>query len=84
MDISLRPDLEKFLSDRIQSGRFVSSDDAMNEAVQLLKETEEAEGRLENLLAEAESSGPATEVTPQDWLDIENEGLKRLKSRKSA
>jgi hypothetical protein len=45
---------------------------------------EEAENRLETLLQEAEDSGPATEMTAQDWTDIENEGLKRLRSRKSA
>ena len=37
---------------------------------------EEAEGRLETVLQEAEDSGPATEMTAQDWADIENEGLK--------
>ena len=36
-------------------------------AVELLKEMEEAEGRLETLLQEAEDSGPATEMTAQDW-----------------
>ena len=56
----------------------------MGKAVELLKETEEAESRLETLLQEAEDSGPTTEMTAQDWADIENEGLKRLRSRKSA
>ncbi len=84
MDISLRADLEKFLSDRIQSGRYHSAEEALNEAVELLKQTEEAENRLEALLQEAEDSGPPTEMAPQDWIDIENEGLKKLRSRKSA
>jgi hypothetical protein len=56
----------------------------LGKAVELLKEMEEAEGRLETLLQEAEDSGPATEMTAQDWADIENEGLKRLRSGKSA
>ncbi len=56
----------------------------MGKAVELLKETEEAESRLETLLQEAEDSGPATEMTGQDWADIEKEGLKRLRSCKSA
>jgi hypothetical protein len=55
----------------------------LGKAVELLKEMEEAEGRLETLLQEAEDSGPATEMTAQDWADIENEGLKRLRSGKS-
>lgn len=84
MDISLRPDLQSFLNDCIQRERYHSMEEALNEAVQLLKQTEEAESRLETLLQEAEDSGPATEMTPQDWIDIENEGLKKLRSRKSA
>jgi hypothetical protein len=52
--------------------------------VDLLKQMEEAEGRLETLLKEAEESGPSTEMTAQDWIDIENQGLKRLQSRRSA
>lgn len=75
MNISLRPDLERFLNDRIQSGRYRSAEEVLNEAVELLKTKEEAESRLEALLQEAEDSGPAAEMTPQDWVDIENEGL---------
>jgi hypothetical protein len=39
----------------------------------LLKETEAAESRLATLRQEAENSGPATEMTSQDWKDIEKE-----------
>jgi len=53
-------------------------------AVELVKERESAEDRLETLLRDAEESGPATEMTPEDWADIENDGLKKLLSRKSA
>lgn len=38
----------------------------------------------ETLLQVAEDSGPAAEMTAQDWADIETEGLKRLPSGKSA
>ncbi len=83
MDISLSPELERFLKQQIQSGRYRSAQDVVNRAVELLRDMEEAEGRLEVLLQEAEESGPATEMTPQDWADIENEGLKRLRSQRS-
>jgi putative addiction module CopG family antidote len=69
-------------ADRI--GRYSSKEEAVGKAVELLKEMEEAESRLETLLQEAEDSGAATEMTAQDWADIENEGLKRLQSRKPA
>ena len=70
MNVSLAPELERFLNEQVRSGRYASP--------------EEAESHLERLLQEAEDSGPATEMTTEDWADIENEGLKRLRSRKSA
>jgi antitoxin ParD1/3/4 len=84
MNVSLAPELERFLNEQVQSGRYSSREEAVSKAVELLKETEETESRLETLLEEAEDSGPATEMTAQDWADIENEDLKRLRSRKSA
>jgi antitoxin ParD1/3/4 len=84
MNISLNPELERFLQDQVGQGRYSSAEEAVTKAVELLKETEEAESRLEILLQEAEDSGPTTDMTAQDWTDIETEGLKRLDSRKSA
>jgi len=84
MNVSLNPELERFLNDQIRSGRYHSAEEAVSKAVELLKEMEEAESRLETLLQQGEDSGPPTEMTAQDWTDIENEGLKRLRSRKSA
>jgi antitoxin ParD1/3/4 len=84
MEISLRPDLEKLINEKVQSGLYRTPDEVLNEALNLLKERDQAEHRLETLLQEAEDSGPATEMTPQDWTDIEQEGLRRLNTRKSA
>jgi len=84
MNVSLTPELERFLNEQVRSGRCSSKEEAVGKAVELLKEMEEAEGRLETVLQEAEDSGPATEMTAQDWADIENEGLKMLRSGKSA
>jgi antitoxin ParD1/3/4 len=84
MNVSLAPELERFLNEQVRNGRYSSPEEAISKAVGLLKGTEEAESRLEKLLEEVEDSGPATEMTAQDWADIEKEGLKRLGSRKSA
>lgn len=84
MNVTLRPDLEKLVQDKLQTGEFKSPDEVLNAALDLLKEQDEAERRLETLLHEAEQSGPATEMTAQDWAEIEREGLRRLTSRKSA
>lgn len=84
MNVSLAPELEQFLNEQVRSGRYLSTEEAVRKAVELLKKLEESESRLETLLKEAEDSGPATEMTAQDWADIESEGLKRLESNKSA
>ena len=42
------------------------------------------DARLEMLLEEAEQSGEPTEMTAQDWDDIEREALAILRSRKTA
>jgi putative addiction module CopG family antidote len=84
MNVSLRPELAKFIDDKIQSGQYRSAEEAVNKAVELLKQQEEAENRLEHLLQEAEDSGPTTDMTAKDWAEIENEGLTRLRSQKLA
>ena len=57
MNVSLRPDLEKLVNEKIQSGQYRSSDEVFNAALQLLKERDQAEDRLEGLLREADESG---------------------------
>jgi antitoxin ParD1/3/4 len=84
MNVSLAPELEQFIDEQVLSGRYPSSEEAVSRAVALLKEMEESESRLEMLLQEAEDGGPATEMTAQDWSDIEAEGLRRVRSLKSA
>jgi putative addiction module CopG family antidote len=84
MDARLKPELEEFLNRTVQSGHYRSTEEALNKAVQLLKEREEAEAELEAKLQEGENSDPAIDMTVQDWAEIEKEGLRRLRSRKSA
>ena len=84
MNVLLRPDLENLVNEKIKSGHYRSAEEVLNAALQLLKEHDEAEDRLESLLQEGEDSGPGMEMTAKDWAAIEKEGLKRFKSRKSA
>jgi putative addiction module CopG family antidote len=67
MNVSLAPELERFLNEQVRTGRYHSTEEAVGKAVELLKEMEEGESWLETLLREAEDSGPATEMTAQDW-----------------
>jgi hypothetical protein len=50
----------------------------------LLADSGTDNARIEQLLREAEDSGDYTEMTAQDWEDIEREGLALLTARKSA
>ncbi len=84
MSHSLKPELETFLRHVVATGQYRSTEEALNAAVELLKRRDEAESKLESLLQEAVDSGPATEMTTEDWASIENEGLKRIRSRQSA
>jgi antitoxin ParD1/3/4 len=84
MNVSLRPDLERLVNEKVQSGEYGSPDEVLVRALELLKEHDEAERRLEVLLPEAEDSGPATELTSADWAEIEREGLRRINTPKSA
>jgi putative addiction module CopG family antidote len=43
MTIRLPEDLQRFVQAKVQSGRFTSSDEAITEAVRLLRQREEAE-----------------------------------------
>jgi antitoxin ParD1/3/4 len=84
MNGSLGPELAQFLERLVQGGRYRSAEEALNSAVELLKERENAEDQLERLLREAEDSGPAAEMVSDDWVEIKDQGLKRLQSRRSA
>ncbi|HWB52550.1 MAG TPA: type II toxin-antitoxin system ParD family antitoxin, partial [Tepidisphaeraceae bacterium] len=41
MNISLKPNLERFIADQVKAGRFDSADEAMNAAVAQLQTSEE-------------------------------------------
>ena len=81
----------------ISSGGYPSAEAVLTDAVQillrererrrletLLDETGFDEKRIEQLLQEAEDNGDYTEMTAQDWEDIEREGLAIVNARKSA
>jgi putative addiction module CopG family antidote len=102
MNVTLAPEFERLLKEKLQAGEYGSADDVLNAAMELFKEREvdravlrganagEAlpvderfHASLEMLLEEAEQGEP-TEMTAQDWDDIEREGLAILRSRKTA
>ena len=103
MNVTLAPEFERFLEEKLQAGEYRSANDVLNAAMELFKEREEDravlrgvnageslpvdgrfDARLEMLLEEAEQSGEPTEMTAQDWDDIEREALAILRSKKTA
>ena len=41
MDVLLKPDLEKFVADKVKAGQYADASDVVNEALEALKEREE-------------------------------------------
>jgi antitoxin ParD1/3/4 len=85
MNISLTPELEKFITDRVQSGMYHSSSEVVREALrllqeqQMLKEIKLAELRQE--IQKGKDSGPSKEL---DIEDVIRRGKKRLTNQSSS
>src|SRR6266478_5832282 len=73
MNVSLVPELQELVNEKVRSGQYGLSDEVVNAALQLLKERDQAEERLETLLQEADENGEPTEMTEEDWDDIRRE-----------
>jgi putative addiction module CopG family antidote len=102
MNVTLAPDLERLLNDKLEAGEYRSADEVINAAMRLFRDREEDmivlrrvnagdplpideryPTRLEALLEEAEGSGEPTEMTSEDWDDVERDAVAALNSRKT-
>jgi antitoxin ParD1/3/4 len=87
MNLSVPEHWEPFIRAKMQSGRYRSEDEVLDEALRLLKEhdSEQAEERerIEALLIEGLNSGPSTPMTSEDWDEIEREGQRIIAARKA-
>ena len=97
MDFTVPPELERQVQELLLRGDYPTPEALLTGAVEALVRDEERkrietlliEGglddrRIEQILEEAENSGEYTEMTAQDWEDIEREGMALAKSRQSA
>lgn len=79
MNVSLTPELEAFVKDRVQSGRYYSASEVIREGLRLLEEQEKLrQWRLEELRKEIQKgldSGPAE---PMDMEEIIAEARREL------
>jgi antitoxin ParD1/3/4 len=85
MNISLTPQLEKLVQDRVKSGRYTSASEVIREALRLLDEKDRLLGakidQLQRDIREGQESGPAA---PWDPEEIKREGRANLAAKKAA
>ncbi len=97
MNLILPSEVEQRIRQMVLRGDYASPEDVVVDAVTALVREQERrriedllvasgidDSRIEQLLQEAEDSGDYTEMTAQDWEDIEREALALVKDRKSA
>jgi antitoxin ParD1/3/4 len=76
MTILLPESLKGFVEQQVAAGKYPSAE----EYIGALVEAERARARLEELIVEGLESGPATEMTAEDWEDIR----RRVRERHAA
>jgi antitoxin ParD1/3/4 len=82
MNISIPNPLKKFVNQQISTGRYSSVSEYMRE---LIRQDEKckAQEKLEAILLEGVRSGDATPMTREDWKEIREAAMARIKARKS-
>jgi Arc/MetJ-type ribon-helix-helix transcriptional regulator len=96
MTLTLPPELEQQVNNLVLRGEYPNAEAVLVDALRALVREQERrrieslleasgidEGRIMRLLQEAEDSSDYTEMTAQDWKDIEREGLAIVNVRKS-
>jgi len=78
MKISLPEVLEAFVEQQVASGRYANAEQYLGSLVEA-DQKQKARERVEALIQEGLDSGPATEMTTQDWEHIRREGLSRIR-----
>ena len=83
MNISLPQALKDFVHERVAEKAYSNPSDYIRA---LIREDQRrrAEEKLEQLLLEGINSGPAREVTPEDWAAIRREVRERIAKRQQA
>ncbi len=88
MHVEISDRWESFIHAQIKSGRYMSSEEVLDEALDLLRQRDRDESqdraRIEALLLQGLDSGPSTPMTAEDWDAIEREGQQLIADRKAA
>ncbi len=79
MNISLTPQLEKLVKNKVESGHYGSASEVMREALRLLVERDHRQSvHIEELRAEIKKGLDSGEPTPLNIKAIKTQGRKRL------
>jgi len=82
IDISLPDSVKTLLDQQVAAGHYGSASEYLKSLILDDEARRADEAELESLLLEGLHSGPATNLTEQDWQDIRRDGLARLEARK--
>jgi antitoxin ParD1/3/4 len=84
MNISLTPQLEKLVKNKVESGLYGSASEVMRDALRLLEERDRRRFlRVEELRAEIKKGFDSGEPTPLDVEAIKARGRKRLEAQQN-
>ena len=84
MNISLTPQLETLVKNKVESGLYGSASEVMRDALRLLEERDRRHSlRVEELRAEIKKGLDSGESTPLDVGDIKARGRKRLDAQQN-
>jgi antitoxin ParD1/3/4 len=85
MNISLTPELEKFITDRVQSGMYHSASEVVRESLRLLQEEYMLKkiklAELKREIQKGRESGSSKELAIED---VVGQGKKRLASKRTS
>ena len=91
MNVSLTPELERFVEKKVQTGRYQSASEVIRAGLRLLEERDDERLRsvaassmadLETKLIEGLNSGSAGKMTERDWKSLRRRVEAHLEKRK--
>ena len=85
MNVSLTPEAERVVNEKIESGEFQNPSEVVEAALRALEDhdIEKGRNRIDGLIREGLAS-EVSDMTEQDWKDIRLEAAALAKSRQSA
>ena len=81
MKISLPESLTAFVEQQVASGKYTTVEQYLAALIEA-DQKQKAREQLKTLIQEGLDSGPATEMTAQDWEHIRQEGLARVRGNR--